>query len=46
MFKWYFQIYFVENSFLLWFSVALIIAILFVTVYYVRKVLKDQNADK
>ncbi len=46
MFKWYFQFYFVENSFLFWFSVLLIIAIMVVTIYFVRKVLKENNADK
>ena len=45
MFKWYFNNYFIDNNLIFWISTALIIIIIFVTIYLVRKVLKD-NANK
>lgn len=45
MFKWYFNNYFIDNSLIFWISIALIITIILVTIYLVRKALKD-NASK
>ena len=46
MFKWYFQFYYVENGLLFWFSTALIILIIILTIYFVRKALRENNASK
>ena len=46
MFKWYFRFEFIENSFLFWFSVLLIIGIIIATIFLVRKALKEKNVNK
>jgi hypothetical protein len=46
MFKWYFSFDFIENSFLFWFTVSLIIAIIIATIILVRKALKEKDANK
>ena len=46
MFKWYFSFDFVENSFVFWFSVSLIFAIIIATIVLVRKALKEKDANK
>ncbi len=46
MFNWYFNSFFVENDVLFITSLIVIIGIVLVTIYFVRKELRDINADK
>ena len=46
MFKWYFQNYFIENSILFWISISVIITIILVTIFLVRKALRKENVNK
>ena len=46
MFKWYFQFFYIENGVLFWLSVAIIIAIIILTIYFVRKALQENNVNK
>ena len=46
MFKWYFQNNFIENSILFWISISVIIIIILVTIFLVRKALRKENVNK
>lgn len=46
MFKWYFQNNFIENSILFWISISVIITIILVTIFLVRKALRKENVNK
>ena len=46
MFKWYFQNDFIENSILFWISISVIITIILVTIFLVRKALRKENVNK
>ena len=46
MFKWYFESFFIENKILFWISISIIIAIILITIYLVRKALRKENVNK
>lgn len=46
MFKWYFVDYFIENKTLFWISMAILLIIILLTIYFVYKELRGNHVNK